>query len=159
VHWGTVGDLNGEERKNLGGGHVISALTAPAAFAFASSPVTSSWTDGSPDMTLGTKSGFLVHQSNFFAFTVPARTTAQVLRLYVGVQDADATLGVALTDSSAVPQTRSLSNGGGTTNVQYAITFAAATDTADVSVSWTDTNDANQGNSFAVLFAATLANQ
>jgi hypothetical protein len=81
-----------------------------------------------------------------------------VLKLYVGAQQATARLDVSLSDDSAPPQTKTFASAATTTNVCYTITFNAASTDAVLSVSWTDTNDAGGGSSFAALLEATLAN-
>jgi hypothetical protein len=151
AHWGYLGPT-GFDRKI--GGNAISNVSTPPTLSFTGAPFTASWSDGAPHMfgTM-TSSGAGIHQGSTLTFTVAAETTVQTLRLYVGAQMAQVRLDVGLAGAS--PQTKTLTDTNGTTNVCYTITFNAATAGQNLTVSWTDMNDFG-GNAFAALLEATL---
>lgn len=155
AHWG-YGGVSGFTRKQ--GGTAISNLAAAPDVSFTGAPFTASWTNGTPQATASmTSSGVGVHQGSNAQFTVAAGTAPHTLRLYVGAQTASARLDVTLSDSSAMvaPQTKSSTTT--TTNYQYTIVYNAATDGQQLTVRWSDTNDAgNPTQSFAALLEATL---
>jgi len=151
VHWGYLG-ATGFDRK--AGGVAISNVSASPTLSFTGAPFTATWTDGAPHSGVSmTSSGVGIHQGSTLTFTVAADTTLRTLRLYVGVQDAAARLDVALDGAS--PQTKTLADTNGTTNVCYTITFNAAAAGQRMTINWTDTNDSG-GSPFAALLEATL---
>ena len=156
AHWGHVAINDFDHRAN--GGTAISDLAATPAVMFSGAPFTASWSGGTPHMNVAmTSTGVGVHAGSAMTFTVAAATTPRVLRLYVGAQAATARLDVSLSDASAPPQSETLASAASTTNVCYTITFNAATAGKTLNISWSDTNDAGGGNSFAALLEATLA--
>jgi hypothetical protein len=156
AHWGHLASNDFDHRAN--GGTAISDLAATPPVVFTGAPFTASWTGGTPHANVSmTSTGVGVHQGSAMTFTVAAATTTQVLRLYVGAQQATARLDLSLSDASAPPQTETFASAASTTNVCYTITFNAATAGATLNVSWSDTNDANSGGAFAARLEATLA--
>lgn len=155
AHWGYGGTT---AYSHKAGGTSISNLAAAPDVGFSGAPFTASWTNGAPQPAISkTSTGVGVHQGSNMQFTVSAGTAPQTLRLYVGAQTCSARLDVTLSDSSAMvaPQTKSSTNT--TTNYQYTIVYNAASDGQQLTVSWSDTNDAGSPTqSFAALLDATL---
>lgn len=154
VHWGDGGRTSVDHKA---GGSGIGSLAATPAASFTGAPLTASWSDGTPHATATrTDTGVAESQGSSFQLAVVADTTPHTLRLYVGAQIADARLDVSLSDGSATPQSKMLLSGGGTTNVLYTITYNAASPGATLNVTWTDTQDHNQGNALVALLSAAL---
>ena len=155
AHWGYGGTTAFTHKA---GGTAISNLAAAPDVSFSGAPFTASWTNGTPQPTVSkTSTGVGVHQGANMQFTVPAGTAPHTLRLYVGAQTCSARLDVTLSDSSAMvaPQTKASANT--TTNYVYTIVYNAASDGQQLTVSWSDTNDAgNPTQSFAALLDVTL---
>ena len=151
AHWG-YGNKNAFDHKN--GANLIGNLASGPDGSFTGSPLTASWTGGTPTSSASqTSSGVWVQNPSAMTFTVPASTTSRTLRVYVGVQDADARLDVSLSDSSATAASMTLSKSSGTMNVQYTIVYNAASAGQTLTVSWTDTHDYSGSPLSALLFA------
>lgn len=154
AHWG---DGSRTSFDHKAGGSGIGPLATTPAASFSGAPLTASWSDGTPLASESmTSTGVLATQGNSFQLSVAADKTPHTLLLYVGAQEADARLDVSLSDSSAGAQSETLASASKTTNVLYTITYNAASPGAMLSVTWTDTQDHNQGNAFAALLSAAL---
>lgn len=154
VHWGYT-DNTSFDRKV--GGNAISNLTATPSLRFTGAPLTATWIVGTPHANatmnsagVGTKAGATM------TFTVSADTTVKTLHVYAGVQQAAARLDVSLSDGSATAQSKTYSNNTSTDNVEYTITFNAASAGQTLTVSWTDTQDFGGSSAFDALMSATL---
>jgi hypothetical protein len=153
AHWGVGG---GSGFDHMTGRTAISDLAATPAFSFTNAPLTASWTNGTPQGSASqSDTGVAVQQGSAMTFTVPADTTMQTLRVYVGVQLAAARLDLTLSDASATTPAQTLTNTNATQNVQYTIVYNAASNGQTLTVSWTDTHD-YPGSAFAALLSATL---
>ncbi|MGH9959418.1 MAG: hypothetical protein ACREBC_20215 [Pyrinomonadaceae bacterium] len=96
---------------------------------FADCPTTFSWTDGTPTLNVSnTPTGINTNGvvGNGFEITVPADTTARILKLYVGVWFTRGKLEATLSDASAPAFVdTSLNNNGGASFGLYTINFKA----------------------------------
>ncbi len=121
-------------------------------------PMGFSWTDGRPtmsasDMTTGLAMSGVGHG---YQLTVPAGTAPRTLRLYVGVQQAQAQVMASLSDGSAPPSadTSLDSTGAGTALRVYTLTFAARS--SGQTLNLTLSLLADHGGGSVDLLAATL---
>jgi len=156
------------ERKSTGGS-LISTLTAVggvlANFNEGVNPLySSSWQDGNVHPSVANEN-YLVYNSGGngtgMSLTVPAGIKVQTLTLYVTVSFNAATLTqgkltATLSDASAGPYTDTsvqMTNGAANLLGRYILTFAAASNSQTLTVTWVN-NTANSQN--VQLFAATL---
>src|SRR6266404_2600771 len=118
-----------------------------------------SWSDGQPVSTVtNATTGMLVAGlTNGFLILVPAETITRRLKLYVGVNAAQATLQADLSDSSAPPYNdTSLDGGLNTSNAVYTLNYAAASGGQTLAVRFTVSALYDPAGS-VTLQAATLA--
>ena len=154
AHWGYTDTSSFDHKIN---GSSISNLLATPSLRFTGAPLTSSWMMGTPHPNSSTNStGVGCKQGSTMTFTVPAGTSPKTVHVYVGVQVASARLDVSLSDSSATAQTKTYSNSNATDNVEYTITYNAASAGQLLTISWTDTHDFSGSSGFAALLSATL---
>lgn len=154
AHWGLTSPTSFDHKS---GGNLISNLAATPALNFGGAPLTSSWTDGTPHVaTSHTTSGVGTHQGATMQFTLPADITTHTLRVYAGVQQADAHIEASLSDNSAPAVSKDISDPNGTTNYRFTITFNAAGAGKTLTIKITDTNDHGSGGAFDALLSATL---
>jgi len=119
--------------------------------------LTSSWTDGKPDVTESkTPTAIAVVSPGGMTFAVPASKTKSVLHVYIGLKDATAKLDLALSDGSAPAyhdtQTTSQAQ---VAHLRYDVTFAAGGDGEQLAITLTDTDD-NATDGLVELINATL---
>ncbi len=117
-----------------------------------------SWTDGTPDMVV-TNSGatlILSGAGHGYRISVPAGTTTQTLRLYVGLYRAQGQLTAALSDGSAATLTESpVDNATGNSRLVYTISYRAASQGQTLTLTWTMLASHGSGN--VSLQAASLS--
>ncbi len=120
--------------------------------------VTYNWTAGTPTGNASTNGGLWARGAGTgYQITVPADTTLQTLKLYVGVWAAGGRLEAVLSDGSAADYIdTSVSNLSGTTNAVYTLNYQAASDGQTLTVRWTVNSTANAWSN-ATFQAATLA--
>jgi YD repeat-containing protein len=120
-------------------------------------PTSFTWTGGTPTASAtNTQSGiFISGVGNGFQFNVPADTEEKTLKIYTGLWRGTGRLEATLSDGSAAPFIdTSLSNGSGTSNGVYTITFKAASVGQSLRVRYTNSSSDPVGN--VTLEAATL---
>jgi len=151
TQWGHLG-TSGAERKAAA--NQISELAATPVNYAGPTPVTESWTDGSPDAVVtANHDAVLENAGSDMDFTAPAETATHTLRVYVGVQGSSARVDAALSDSSAPAASMTLM---GDQYECFTITYRAAQAGQTISVRLTDTADTTGSNHFTMLLAATL---
>jgi len=163
AHWGRS-DTNSFDHKN--GANLISNLQIIAGpngtlQEYTVEPVSFSWTGGTPTASaVNSATGLVVNNINGsnpgggFSFTVPASTTVQTLRLWVGVFNDTGRLDVSLSDSSAPAIVDTSFHTGtqlGTT--EFTIQFAANSSGQTLAVKWTAFN----GTGSPTIQSAALA--
>lgn len=154
AHWGLVDSTTFDHKV---GGTSISNLAPVTVGRFTGAPLTATWIVGTPDATAtATTTGVGVRVGASMTFTVPAGKSPKTMHWYGGLQQASARLDVSLSDSSAAAQQMTYSNMNATDNVEYTITYNAASAGQTLTVSWTDLQDFNSGNGFIALMSATL---
>jgi len=101
-----------------------------------------SWTDGDPTVSVvNTKAGIRAYQAGKgFEITVPADTTYKILKLYVGAKTVEGLLEATLSDSSAAPYSKTISQLSGTTSRVITLGFQAASAGQTVTVRFTLAN-------------------
>jgi YD repeat-containing protein len=120
-------------------------------------PTSFTWTAGTPTTSAtGTQSGiFIPGTGNGFQFNVPADTEEKTLKIYTGLWRGTGRLEATLSDGSAAPFVdTSLTNGSGTSNGVYTITFKAASAGQSLRIRYTNSSSDPVGN--VTLEAATL---
>ncbi|GAA2633489.1 hypothetical protein [Paractinoplanes durhamensis] len=156
VHWGLDGTFSLERDK--GGGFAIleGTPTAPR-FKHALSPQFFRWTGGDPvDHSDGTTTGIRTcGAGNAFTISAPASSSTRVLRLYVGVIDAQGELRASLSAGSATAA-RSVQQRDGTfRTLVYTVTYRAPAATR-INFSWKTLQAFGDGCGGVALQAATL---
>lgn len=140
IHWG-LNSATSLDRKN-GVTAQINYLKIGTGSQFRLTDATYSqkWTDGTPTQTnAGTTTGIFTNSiSNGFQLTVPANTTPQILRLYVGLWAATGKMEATLSDGSApaVIDT-SFSNQSNVSHALFTINFKAASAGQTLTVKYT----------------------
>ncbi len=105
--------------------------------------VTSSWTDGTPDMSVSqTQNCIGVRAPDGYEVTVAAGVTPRVLRLYVGGVNARARVVFHLSDDSSPDFTDGQFMSGSAWHASYAATYHAGSDGQLLSISVYDEQDA-----------------
>ena len=116
------------------------------------------WTDGTPKVSATRQKGlYVAGLNNGFQLTVPASTTLQTIRVYVGVTNAQGKFTASLSDNSALPYTdSSLNTTSGTTLGMYTLPYQAGSSGQTLTITFTV--QAHQPNTTArvILQAATL---
>ena len=116
------------------------------------------WTDGTPKVSGSMYKGlFVAGLNNGFQLTVPAGTTLQTLKVYVGVTNAQGMFTATLSDNSATPYTdSSLNIASGTTLGVYTIAYQAASSGQTLTISFIVQTHPPNVTSRVILQAATL---
>ncbi len=156
AHWGLNGNggAAGETNHKAGMTALISMTNTGTLRHFAPYSRNFTWNNGTPTATANSNDGtYLNNQGNAYTITVPASTTTRTLKLYVLVFQSTCTLNAHLSDSSATDYTNAQTSGGGSYQV-YTLVYRSASASQTLTVTWTFTNDANNGS--VDLLAATL---
>jgi hypothetical protein len=148
MHWGSTSSATEYDFKATGGNQIDDVAVVPSTSGvgdqyYCGSAATFSWTDGYTNGS-GSSDGcglYVTGPGGGFRVTVPADKTSRTLHIYLGVWFASATVSAVLSDSGAAPYTSTaLSNSGGTTNLEYMLTYQAASSGQSLTVVITDTN-------------------
>jgi hypothetical protein len=154
AHWGHASATDFDHKS---GANMISDVTVTngaSRLQVTSISTTASWTDGTPHATVSTTgTGVGATEGAGLSFTVPAGTTPQTLRVYVGDKSSSERIDVSLSDGSAPAYTANATAGAGAVHTVYTITYNAASPGQTLTVTWTDVAD-NGG--FEMLMSATL---
>jgi hypothetical protein len=116
-----------------------------------------SWSDGTPTVNAvaNTTGIYVVNAGNSFTITVPADTTARIVKVYVGGWKSAGTLTAHLSDDSAADYTdSSFSNLTASYYAVYTITYKAGATNQNLTVNWRMVSGPAGGN--VTLQAATL---
>lgn len=139
VYWYNVGTSIVFEHKSTAT-QSISNYTAigSGTVSFAKRTTNFAWTDGTPKLKGFLDKGlYVAGLNNGFQLTVPASTTPQTLRVYVGVTNAQGKFTATLSDGSAAPYTDSTLNiASGTELGLYTITYNAASTGQTLNISF-----------------------
>lgn len=163
AHWGRA-DTNSFDHKN--GANLISNVTViPGPVGtlqeYTFEPVSFTWTGGTPTASaVNSATGLVVNNVNGsnpgggFSFTVPASTTLQTLRVWVGVFNDTGRLSVSLSDNSApaIVDT-SFHTASSLATTMFSIDFAANSAGQTLTVQWTALN----GTGSPTISSAALA--
>jgi hypothetical protein len=116
------------------------------------------WTDGTPKVSGTMKKGlFIAGLNNGFQLTVPASTTPQTLKVYVGVTNTQGLFTATLSDNSASAYTdSSLNSPSGTQLGVYTLTYNAASTGQTLTISFIVKTHQPNVTSRVILQAATL---
>lgn len=125
---------------------------------FAKRATAFTWTDGTPKVSGFMRKGlFVAGLNNGFQLTVPAGTTPQTLKVYVGVTNAQGLFTATLSDNSASPYTdSSLNITSGTQLGVYTLTYNAASSGQTLTITFIVQVHQPNVTSRAILQAATL---
>lgn len=125
---------------------------------FAKRATNFTWTDGTPKVKGFMDKGlYVAGLNNGFQLTVPASTSPQTLKVYVGVTNAQGKLTATLSDGSAAPYTdSSLNIASGTELGVYTITYNAASIGQTLTITFIVQAHQPKVTSRVILQAATL---
>jgi P pilus assembly chaperone PapD len=162
AHWGLLSGAApyGFDQK-MGGTNVISDVTITGNFdgpnLDADTAEPTSWSDGTPTPTATLTDRFVEQGGGSFQIDVAAKTTAQVLKVYVKGWNTELHFEAGLSDASAPPYVDESFNTGGAIDRQfvYKITFAAGSPGKTLHVKAYDRR--NFGNAYFGISAASLA--
>lgn len=140
MHWGlaTPDDIN--HKSGVSENISFTVLGSVAPMQYSNALVAYSWSDGTPTgSAVNSTTGIYVNGlNNGFSLAVPANTTRRVVKLYVGVFQAQAQVVARLSDGSAPPYTStSLANTSSTTNGIYTFDYQAASAGQSLSITFT----------------------
>jgi RHS repeat-associated protein len=115
------------------------------------------WTDGTPTASGSTPTGLYIGGAGHgFQLVLPAdNTTTRTLRLYLGLNKAQAALTATLSDGSAAPFTDTVDNTTGVSYRTYTLTYQAAGPGQTLTVVWSLQTDHGSGS--VQLHAAALS--
>jgi RHS repeat-associated protein len=115
------------------------------------------WSDGTPTASATTMTGlYLGGAGHGFQLVLSAdSSTTRTIKLYLGLNKAQATLTATLSDGSAAPFTDTVDNTTGTTYRTYTLTYLAAGPGQTLTVVWSLLTDHGSGS--VQLHAATLS--
>jgi len=165
AHWGQSSATDFDQ---LSGNSQISNITvvgSGSAAQFTDSIQEMSWTNGSPTVSAtNSENGiWIAGVNNGFSFTVPASTTSQTLKVYVGGWESGGTLTAALSDGSASTYTNNSMSGSATGPdgqhyyATFTFTYNSASAGQTLKISWVEnTNQDSSGSGNVTLQAATL---
>jgi hypothetical protein len=136
-------------------------LSGNGATVYTNNTVSYSWSDGTltPNLSGGTTTGmFRVGVGDGFAITVPATTTPQTLKVYVGVYHGAGRLTVSLSDNSAAKYVdNSLSRYDDSLgNATYTLTFNASRNGQTLQVIWSLSDQGNYADGNVTLQSVSL---
>jgi len=159
VYWYNVGTNITFEHKSVAT-QSISNYTAvgKGTVSFAKRATNFKWTDGTPKVKGFMDKGlYVAGLNNGFQLTVPAGTTPQTLKVYVGVTNAQGKLTATLSDNIASPYTdSSLNITSGTELGMYTITYNAASSGQTLTITFIVQANQPKVTSRVILQAATL---
>ena len=160
AHWGEV-DASTYDHK-AGVTSLISDLTplpGSPRNRITNSPTTFSWSNGTPDVSGGNSPNAVstIALGHGFTFTVPADTTARVLRVYVGVNNMRARFTARLSDGSAADIVDSTFFNGGASDGAFLMVYKAGSAGQTMTVTWSEVGpDGDQAGGTINIKAATL---
>jgi hypothetical protein len=144
VHWGLYTDTSLDRKANVTPQISDFSLTFPSnffgfAYQFSDNWNGYSWKDGTPDtsVTNTTTGVYTVGFAHGFQFSVPAATTVNTLKVYVGTYGASGKFQASLSDNSAVAYTdTSLTNLANGPSGVYTVNFAGRSPGAKLNIKW-----------------------
>ena len=150
AHWGVGGPIYDYKTGTIGNYTQIGA-DAPVAF---TSGVSFSWTDATSanNPVAATTEAVGLTTGNGFQLNIPASTTAQLVYIYVGVNNAKSQVQFSLSDNSAPSFLDSPATTSGT--LRYGIAFGASTTGKTLTVKFTGTARTANGGTVSLLAAA-----
>ena len=159
VYWYNVGTNITFEHKSTTTQPISNyTVVGKGTVSFAKRATVFSWTDGTPKVKGFMDKGlYVAGLNNGFQLIVPAGTSLQTLKLYVGVTNAQGKLTATLSDSSATPYTdSSLNITSGTELGMYTITYNAASINQTLTITFIVQANQPKVTSRVILQAATL---
>jgi hypothetical protein len=154
-HWGlqSATDIN---RKITGGGLITATVIGTSApILYTNDPTTYSWSDGEPTRTVTqTPTGiYVAGVGHGFKITVPAQTTKQTLRIYLGLWESSGTVNVTLSSTPGTYTKTIEDPASAITNVCFVIDFTASSPSEVLTVLW----EQSSGDGNVTLQSVTLA--
>jgi hypothetical protein len=159
VYWYNVGTNITFEHKSTATQSISNyTLIGKGTVSFAKRATVFNWTDGTPKVKGNLDKGlFVAGLNNGFQLTVPASTSPQTLKVYVGVTNAQGKFTATLSDNSASPYTdSSLNITSGTELGMYTITYNAVSSGQTLTITFIVQANQPKVTSRVILQAATL---
>jgi len=134
--------FDGYDTNASGTAEVSNVSTTGGSNAYGGDARAFSWTGGTPTSSSTNNTGglWISATNGSFTFTVPANTTLQTVKVYVGGNNSGGTLTATLSDNSASAYSdSSLSSSGGYDGV-YTLNYAAASAGQTLTIKWTQSS-------------------